>query len=288
MHGCGAEMDAGDLAAGARARCEHPASMDADCAILADGPWRRVEVRWLPEHWRPSAAQEPAIAAAWDRLAARPGIHLFDGPLARLAGYASSGGTLSLTLQPTSYRPFIGTNGRFALGSPDLPDAGGPGAEPPATGEACADPLGTSALVVSADGWLLLGRRSAAVALHPGMVHPFGGGHEPGDGDDVIGGVRRELAEELGLSGADLGTVAPLTLVREPCLRQPELICAAMSRLDAEALAARLDRGEHGQLWRVRLDAVAGAIAGDGLTPMARAALAAWLRHHRALQAGPA
>ena len=41
--------------------------------------------------------------------------------------------------------------------------------------DALANALGTSAVVVTADGYLALGRRSSRVANHPGYLHCFGG-----------------------------------------------------------------------------------------------------------------
>jgi ADP-ribose pyrophosphatase YjhB (NUDIX family) len=226
----------------------------SDCTVLAEGPWDagRIAVRWLPGRWRPPEGADARIAAAWTAMQ-RPGVRLFDGPMARLAAWTCADGHLALTLQATGYRDFVGTNLQ------------------PRCGED-ADPLGTSCVVLSGDGWLLLGRRSQAVALHPGMAHPFGGGHEPADGDDVLGAVARELREELALDAAPVG----LALVREPALRQPELLCAARSPHAAERILAGLDADEHAGHWRCRADAP--DLADPALTPVARASLRAWLR----------
>jgi 8-oxo-dGTP pyrophosphatase MutT (NUDIX family) len=239
-----------------------------DCEVLATGPWWAGDIRvtWRLDPWQPAADIESTIAAAWHALAARPGVHLFDGPMARLQAWQCISGVLHLGLQPTGYRAFIGTNGRMP----------GPGDD-----DAHANPLGTSSVVETADGWLLLGRRSPAVALHPGRVHPFGGSHEPGDGDDVLGAVARELREELSLPAVPIA----LALVREPELRQPELLCVARSALDAATIAAGLDAHEHDGLWRCRCTDV--PLHDPQLTPVARATLDAWLRLRRSLDAAP-
>lgn len=227
---------------------------EAECSVLAEGPWDapRLGVTWLPGRWQPPAGSAERIAAAWTAMQ-RPGIRLFDGPMARLAGWSSAGGRLALTLQATGYRDFVGTNLQPRCGDD-------------------ADPLGTSCIVLTDDGWLLLGRRSQAVAVHPGRAHPFGGGHEPADGDDVLGAVARELREELALDAAPVA----LALVREPQLRQPELLCAARTRLDAAAVLAGIDPEEHAGHWRCR--AADPDLADPALTPVARASLRAWLR----------
>lgn len=223
------------------------------CTLLARGPWpaAAVAATWLPGRWQPPAGAARGIAAAW-RARRRPGVDLHDGPMARLASWEAGRGGLRLTLQRTGYRHFIGTNADRARHRGD-----------------CADPLGTSCLVACGDGWLALGRRSAAVALHPGMVHPFGGCHEPSDGGDVPGAALRELAEELGVQAAELTGFRVLALVRDPELGQPELLCLAATALAATALAARLDAREHSELVLLR--------PGQGhpdLTPVAQAALA--------------
>ncbi|MBA2479215.1 MAG: hypothetical protein H0V44_01030, partial [Planctomycetes bacterium] len=71
--------------------------------ILARGDWRAGAVR---AHWVPSTLRMPpevvaAVDAAWADAAARPGIHLFDGPLCRVEGWDSAGPTLRLDLSRT-------------------------------------------------------------------------------------------------------------------------------------------------------------------------------------------
>jgi 8-oxo-dGTP pyrophosphatase MutT (NUDIX family) len=229
------------------------------CEDVLIGCWRygAVHLDWQDGPWQPEVAVRARIEAHWATACARPGVHLFDGPLARfIAAAVADDGSLILRVQPTSYRMFLGTNGR----SP------GPGAD-----QQLANPLGTSAVVVTADNRLLLGRRSARVALHPGRLHPFGGCIEVGE-RDVFASIARELHEELGVVATELALAA---LVREPDLRQPELIFVARVAASEAALRATLDPAEHSDLWSTAAEAPADDA---DLTPIARAAVAAWLR----------
>ena len=55
----------------------------------------------------------------------RPGkLNAFDGPMCRLESWDASPGALNLTLSPTSYRIFLGTN----MTHPNLADDFGPSA----------------------------------------------------------------------------------------------------------------------------------------------------------------
>jgi 8-oxo-dGTP pyrophosphatase MutT (NUDIX family) len=245
-----------------------PVSQDEGFAILARGPWTAAQLVVRadgPRHVIPPAL-EPAVAAAWS-AAQRPGVNLFDGPIARLDQWMVVDGSLHLHLGTTGYRAFIGSNAAH----PEWVERHGRAA--------MSDPLGTSAALLAADGHLVFGMRSQQVALYPGRAHPFGGTCDPGC-IDVVGELRRELAEEIGLALADCGNPLILALVEDLTLRQPELIVLVTTRLDRTALAARLDAAEHGQLWTVPATATAvrDALAdGASLTPVTRAVLAMWL-----------
>jgi len=77
---------------------------------------------------------------------------------------------------------------------------------------------------VTADDWLLLGRRNATVAYYPSRVPPFAGALEPGDPTDVFAEARRELREELGFVEHDVSDIRLAGIVEDASLRQPELI----------------------------------------------------------------
>ncbi len=234
-----------------------------------DWPPGRVTTTWVPDGRRRVPAVESAIDAAWESAAARPGVRLFDGPMCRLESWDATPGGLRLLLSPTSYKPFLGTN----MANPTLADAHGR--------DVMANPVGVSPALLTADGFLLLGRRNATVAYYPGRVHPFAGSLEPTDAD-VFAAVRRELAEELGLTDDDLTDLRCTGVAEDVALRQPELIFAAVTRLSRSAVEAMLDPAEHAGTWAVPADpaivATAVAAGGDLLTPVAAAALLLWGR----------
>jgi hypothetical protein len=232
---------------------------------LAVGDWTadRISTTWTGRTWMPSAAISSAVDERWTAAVQRGGRTLFDGPLARLDRCRLSGDRLHLDLSATSYRFFWGTN----VSDPSLPD------------DDRADPLGTSAVVLSADGHLILGRRSPSMALYPGRVHPFGGCVEGGARSDVLAETARELAEEVGLHADDLCDLRLLAVVRDHALAQPEALCLATTRLDRATTLSRLDAAEHSSAWSVPAQpaAVLAALSDPTLTPVAHSQLAAWL-----------
>lgn len=236
------------------------------------GDWSRDEVVALPvDQGRPTQPEvEAIIDRAWADATRRPGVHLFNGPMARLE-HSSVGpdGKLRLVLGRTDYKSFLGTN----LTRPDLAHRYGP--------SALANPLGVSVALETSDGYLLLGRRNDAVAYYPGRIHPFAGALDPdADGPDVFGAALRELREELSLDPTDLLELRCTGLAEDPALRQPELIFRARCTSSRMRLEETLDPTEHLAVWPVRAtpDAVAAALSEPLLTPVAVAALLLWGR----------
>jgi hypothetical protein len=239
-----------------------------DGRLLACGDWPpgSISVRWGASTFAPPPRIEALIAATWAEAAADPSVRVFDGPLCRLEAIAHDPAHVALTLSRTSYRAFLGTNGRHAEACAAI------GAH------ALASPLGTSAVVISSDGQLVFGVRSAAVALYPHRAHPFGGCLEPGEGLDPFADTLRELGEELAIARADVRLLRLIAIAEDLELRQPELLFACAVEQDAAALARGLDAHEHGRLWSVGADAqaIAAALAApEPKTPLTRLALEA-------------
>ena len=211
----------------------------------------------------PSPAFSALIESAWSTACARPGVHLFDGPLCRFERLTADEQHLHLKVSRCSYKQFFGTNGSH----PEWADAHG--------WNFLANAIGTSAALVSSDGWLVFGSRSMAVALYPGWAHPFGGILEPSEDLDLLAEMQRELHEEIGLSASDISDLACIGLVRDPCLRQPELIYLARASLTLHELESRLDPEEHSACWSVRADpdAISYALHHELLTPVTRLVL---------------
>lgn len=237
---------------------------------LGDWPAECLHASLVASGLRLEADLLASVNRVWAEALTQRGVDLFDGPLCRLEKLAVDHAGLHLHLSPTSYRIFIGTNGRH----PQWAEARGR--------QVMADALGTSVALRSSDGVLVFGRRSQRVALYPGLAHPFGGTMEPppdGAGIDLLGEMRRELTEEVGITPNDLSDLRAIAVIEDRRLRQPELIYAAQTSLTADAISRRLDLHEHTDCWlladdRSRIEAA--LTNGDALTPVLAGTLLAW------------
>lgn len=232
----------------------------------AIGEWSEsdVSVAWTGDTRERIPEVEAQIERAWTNARKRLGAKLFDGPMCRLERFEATERALRLWVSPTSYKPFLGTNLTNSHVAP----------------AALANPLGLSAALTTADGWLMLGRRNASVAYYPNRVHPFAGSLEPAEVSKVFEGLRRELREELHFESTDLAELRCLGIVEDASLRQPEIIFCARSMRTRAAVESMLDATEHHACVAVRamMDAV-DALMGDALlTPVAVGALALWGR----------
>jgi 8-oxo-dGTP pyrophosphatase MutT (NUDIX family) len=275
--------------------------------ILAFGVFEpaRLRTRYEPVERPSTAALEELIAVEWERQVAlaeqsRPKRLLFNGGLLRyvrhevLAGMAAGGKrgqaprgmpfsvapvapgsepapfchglmagggeAFELTVGPTCYRDFVGTN---LFNHHRLDEFGW---------ERFANPIGTTATLVSSDGLICYGRRSGRVAYHAGHVHTFGGALEEQDRTadgrvDPFASLRRELREELGLRTDDLTDLCCVGLIRDKEICQPELLFEARLTMTADVLRKRWEvaeaREEHDDLVALPDDA-------DAIVPFIR------------------
>jgi hypothetical protein len=241
---------------------------------VGDWPAPRVEARWVASSHAPPPEVLELIDTAWRAGMAKPGVKLFDGPMCRMESWAvDPDGRLRLTLSPTGYKAFWGTN----LSHPELADQYGRAV--------LANPVGVSPALESADGYLLMGRRNDQVAYYPSRIHPFAGCLEPRDvdrrgGPDLFNAVRRELAEELNLSDADIADVRCTGVVEDVQLRQPELIFRVVARRSRAQIEEGVADEEHHGMIAVpaTADGVAPLLADSLITPVGRASLLLWGR----------
>jgi hypothetical protein len=218
---------------------------------------------------------EASMDATWRDAQKNPDIHLFDGPLYRLESFHASPERLDLTLSPTTYRTFYGTN----LHHPEFADRFGP--------DILANPVGVSPALVSRDNYLIFGRRNARVAYYPNRLHPFAGALDPrdaiaGESPNVFHALRRELHEELHFTPNDLADLRCLGLVQDQHIRQPELIFLARSTRSRDEIERSVDATEHGG--SLALEATADSVRRavedpQSFTPIALATLVLFSRH---------
>jgi 8-oxo-dGTP pyrophosphatase MutT (NUDIX family) len=234
--------------------------------LHAVGDWsaRAVTVSRGPtSSWRAPADVETLIDAAWAAALARPGVHLFDGPMCRLESWSASPDRLALTLSHTTYKRVLGTN----LTHPHLADRHGR--------EILANPVGVSPALLTADGHLMMGRRNGSVAYYPHRIHPFAGALDPAD-TDPFAAVRRELHEELSLANTDISDVRCTGIAEDLSIRQPELIFLATTTRTRAQIESALDPTEHHDTWSTPATphTVAAALADPtDFTPVATASL---------------
>ena len=208
----------------------------------------QVATRVCDDQRQTTPGIEAQIARTWEvqlALAHEEGRLLFDGALARLAHVEVTGGNLRLRLGTTSYRQFVGTN---LYNMTSVRDEGV---------DALANPLGVSAAIVTADGFLTFGRRSDRVAFHAGYLHAVGGMIDAGDCRDdgtcdVFAAMMRETMEEMALGEDELLDMHVTGMVRDRLLFQPELLFDVAVSLPRAGLLARFDDrvagGEHAGL----------------------------------------
>ena len=205
---------------------------------------------------------EAAIEAAWIETNARPGVRLFDGPVCRLEAFnVLANGSSRIDLSHTSYRVNVGTN----FCNPHLADEHGP--------DVMANPLGVSAGLISADGFLIFGRRNASVAYYPHKLHPFAGSIEVRDAINVFDDCRRELREEIGLPADEIASIELIGLVLDRALRHPELIFRVRSTRTRDDIRSSVDPAEHGssEAWPATVEGLTQVLGRADVTPVGRA-----------------
>lgn len=248
---------------------------DRDFLVDVVGIFRPGQIRivWRDEPRPPHPELDELVARTWaEQIRQRgEGASLFNGPLARVLRYRTFEGMLEVEVGPSDYANFLATNYLHPHLGPQI------------GWELFSNPLGTSATIRTADGWLVQGRRNERVACHPGYVHSFGGGIEPGerraDGTfDAFASIGRELREELGIDGAEIVEQVCLGMIRDARIRQPEMIFDVAVRLTRDELAGRIAAGdeEHTRIESCRDEpgAIVAFIAGiDRIAPVAVGAL---------------
>ncbi|TBE75631.1 hypothetical protein [Rhizobium ruizarguesonis] len=135
-----------------------------------------------------SEAVEKTRKASWEALLIKNSA-AFDGALLRMADHRIEDGRLVVAANSTSFSAYVATRDpRFGDVYPHA---------------ARADPLGMTAVVLTADDSVIVTKRSLAADQNPGGLYLIGGYAEPGKGFDTVDlfqEVAREIAEEIAVS----------------------------------------------------------------------------------------
>lgn len=195
---------------------------------------------------RPSTAElERLIEVEWDRRMADAKANdrlLFNGPMLRYVSHATRRDNcgvehLDLTVGPTCYRDFVGTN---LFNHHRLDEFGW---------HCFSNPIGTTATLLTRDNLICYGVRSSRVSYHASHVHTFGGSFEDrdrrADGSvDPFGSLTREIVEELGVVSDELHDLICVGLLRDREIHQPEMLFEARLALSADELRTRWESAE--------------------------------------------
>jgi hypothetical protein len=228
--------------------------------FLGDFAPSQIITSWVKSTFKLPAELQRSIESAWKKASRVRGHSLFDGPMCRLESWKVEGTRLRLQFSRISYKWFWGTN----LMRHDLPKP------------LLANAIGLSAALESSDGYLLFGRRNSRVAYHPNRIHPFAGSAVD---RDVFAEMRRELAEELKLTDADIADIRCIGMAEDKVIRQPELVFLVRSTRTRAEIRRRLDTTEHNAIWTVptKGNAISRAMSNKKLTPIAVETLCLWM-----------
>jgi len=179
-----------------------------------------ITLSWHDANRPTSPAVERLIRETWETqyaLAEHTKTVLFNGDLVRASRIDATGTGLHFELGPTCFRDFLGTN-LLNAARVVKEDA-----------RYLANALGISSIVVTADGYIALGRRNESVAFHTGFLHTFGGLVDPSDRTkhgtvDLFGAATRELCEELNITVDEIAKIVGIGVVRDRLILQPELL----------------------------------------------------------------
>ncbi len=163
--------------------------------LLCQGRWLPCQVKITFQdhfHMLPPPHAERA-EAFWQQMAATSGKHFYNGELFRLVDFSASPLFLEMSLTRTCYRDQLYCNAHLQE-----------------LGEAAATRgVGVSAIVVTADGYTPIIRRSSHLGEAPGMLDVIGGHAHPNlhlraGKPDLFAATAEEVTAELGLKPEDI------------------------------------------------------------------------------------
>lgn len=186
----------------------------------------------------------------WRGLAATSGKHFYNGELFRLEQSSARPELLELSLTRTCYRDQLYSNAHLhELGI-----------------EAATRGLGVSAIVITADGYTPIIRRSMHLGEAPGMFDVIGGHAHPdlhlrNGKPDLFAAIAEEVTAELGLKPEEVMVECCAGIVENLATLKPDIvflthITPTMAQLEQSVKHAS-EAEEYTELLAVRISAVA-------------------------------
>lgn len=189
----------------------------------------------------------------------RPLLTLPDGslpPLYRLDSLETTGHRLILHTSPTDYAEHLLTNVDHPQWRAERGD------------DVMADAIGVSGVLRTADGFVLVGRRSGRTHEAPGAFHVIPSGH-PHPPQTVAEAIGAELHEELGLHPDRLDEAHVTGVIRALPSGKPEVTTMLTTSLTATEVRAAWEEADE----RWEFDELVGI-------PWAPGAVAEWMTDH--------
>ncbi|MBL0371002.1 NUDIX hydrolase [Rhizobium sp. KVB221] len=202
-------------------------------------PVDQIECR-LSGDFHLHAAVEEIRKSNWEVLRTnRPSA--FDGVLLRMASHQLEGGRLTLSTSRTSFSAYMATrHPEFYVEN---------------TKAARADPLGLTAIVLTADDHVIVTKRSLTADQNPGGLYFVGGYAWPGASDglvDLFNEAAREIEEEIAVVDIARFASFAIGLAYDPVFCHPELFLLMPSKSTAANILTAAehapDRNEASQL----------------------------------------
>jgi 8-oxo-dGTP pyrophosphatase MutT (NUDIX family) len=210
--------------------------------LLFVGEWSRgqVQSRIIGSVYPPDQCSG-FLSDAWRKYQQRHPLS-FDGTLLSLKGYTADSGSLIFSLARVPFSWYIATRDpKFSSHYPQVKRA---------------DPVGLTAIIVTSDNGVVIGRRAATADPNPGAIYYVGGMADSGDVDengsiDLFKAIRREIREEINL---EIGLNEPAKIVGmayDPLYCHPEiffLLPISLTSKQISEIICNVDRSEFSHL----------------------------------------
>jgi hypothetical protein len=234
----------------------HPPSLRTDAySILTEGffPPHRLKLHVQGGRRTYPSGLATRIQERWEQAlqeAERSGCLLFNGKLFSLLQYAVRGRSLNLLLGETDYREVLGTH------------SGRPGKEEGPAPESLADGIALSSSLLTKDGFLIVGRRSARVYAGREKLHVCAGHPDPDrqlSVEEILSGenlfyraMQNEIEEEIHVPPDRIEAMICRGLIRSRDNLKPELIFETALKRSKEQVLRDADKAkermEHDEL----------------------------------------